>query len=147
MIFEQEPEHFNSQFEVVNCHIEYDGAILFLKRHENKPEGGTWCVPGGKLDPGEGPWDAVRRELEEETGIVLKADDDITFVKKVYVRFPKYDFVCHVFILRLKQQHDPVLRLDEHTAYAWFTPTEALTKPLIQDEDAVMGLIYGERLG
>jgi 8-oxo-dGTP pyrophosphatase MutT (NUDIX family) len=30
-----------------------------------------WLQPGGHLEPGEGPWDAARREAEEETGLAV----------------------------------------------------------------------------
>jgi 8-oxo-dGTP diphosphatase len=38
--------------------------------HRNKePNKGLWIGPGGKVDPGESPYDCARRELLEETGI------------------------------------------------------------------------------
>ena len=30
-----------------------------------------WLQPGGHLEPGESPWDAARREAEEETGLAV----------------------------------------------------------------------------
>jgi len=42
-----------------------DGRIL-LVRHSN---GGVWVAPGGAIDPGETPQDAVVREVWEETGL------------------------------------------------------------------------------
>ena len=43
-----------------------DGAVL-LARWVG-PEGRLWTLPGGGIEHGEDPFDAVRREVEEETG-------------------------------------------------------------------------------
>jgi SPP1 gp7 family putative phage head morphogenesis protein len=46
------------------------GRVLMLQRAlgDGDPDGGTWEFPGGKLDPGETPLEAARREWAEETG-------------------------------------------------------------------------------
>ena len=36
---------------------------------------GLWLQPGGHLEPGETPWDAARREAEEETGLAVSFVD------------------------------------------------------------------------
>ncbi|VVC72136.1 ADP-ribose pyrophosphatase [uncultured archaeon] len=46
------------------------GETLFLQRHGSHGEG-TWCVPGGHVDPGETPAEGARREAYEETGVRL----------------------------------------------------------------------------
>ena len=45
------------------------GCVLIARRHDGSHAGGAWEFPGGKLDPGEAPVDALRRELAEEIGI------------------------------------------------------------------------------
>lgn len=45
-----------------------DGRLLILKPTYKK----GWTIPGGQIDPGgESPWDACRRETEEECGLVV----------------------------------------------------------------------------
>lgn len=41
---------------------------VVLHRHRKL---GLWLQPGGHIDPGETPWDAAKREAEEETGLEL----------------------------------------------------------------------------
>lgn len=50
--------------------IDADGRVLIAQRPEGKQLAGLWEFPGGKVEPGESPGQALRRELEEELGIV-----------------------------------------------------------------------------
>lgn len=51
--------------------VRQDGAILLARRPEGKPMAGLWELPGGKIEPGESPEQALARELYEEVGIVI----------------------------------------------------------------------------
>ncbi len=53
-----------------------DGAVLACQRRPSVVYGLKWEFPGGKLEPGETPRQALERELEEELGIrVLEAEE------------------------------------------------------------------------
>jgi 8-oxo-dGTP diphosphatase len=49
--------------------IDADGRVLVQQRPEGKPAAGLWEFPGGKIEPGETPEQALIRELKEELGI------------------------------------------------------------------------------
>jgi ADP-ribose pyrophosphatase YjhB (NUDIX family) len=51
-----------------------DGSVL-LARRAGEPFRGHWDLPGGFLDEGEHPLDALRRELREETGLEVEPDN------------------------------------------------------------------------
>ncbi len=49
--------------------IDKDGRVLLAQRPLNKSMAGLWEFPGGKVEDGENPEDALIRELNEELGI------------------------------------------------------------------------------
>ena len=49
--------------------VDIDGRVLIAQRPEGKSMAGLWEFPGGKVDPGETPEQALIRELQEEIGI------------------------------------------------------------------------------
>ena len=68
--------------------IRPDGAILLgRRRYPGEPE--CWCLPGGKVDPGETPETALIRELKEELGIDVEQSclAPFTFVTHAYDAF------------------------------------------------------------
>ena len=57
------------------------GRLLITRRPADKPLGGYWEFPGGKLHPGESPQQALVRELREELGIEVDVEEifDVLF--------------------------------------------------------------------
>lgn len=139
MIYEEMPGDFDSAFEVVSCFVEHNGKILLLHRQDHKPQGDTWGGPAGKIDEGEDIHEAIRRETEEETGIFLK---DPIYFKKLFVRFPEYDFVYHIFHEILDEIPEVKLSEKEHKDFNWISPRDALGMNLILDEDFCIKLFY-----
>ena len=90
--------------------VRTDGYILFQKRCMNaKSSPGLWCIPGGGREAGETPKQAVIREIEEETEVVVKPNEcywltDFTYrlkdgtiaVNRVFISFVEdARVVCH----------------------------------------------------
>jgi 8-oxo-dGTP diphosphatase len=69
--------------------VDADNRVLIAQRPEGKQLAGLWEFPGGKLDPGERPEEALIRELAEELGIAVKAPclAPLTFASHAYEEF------------------------------------------------------------
>lgn len=61
-----------------------DGKILVCQRTRHQTMPMKWEFPGGKIEEGEQPRDALRRELEEELGIDATIGDEIARIKHEY---------------------------------------------------------------
>ena len=69
--------------------IDTDGRVLIAQRPEGRSMAGLWEFPGGKVEQGERPEEALIRELREELGIVMKEAclAPLTFASHTYEDF------------------------------------------------------------
>ena len=69
--------------------VDADNRVLIAQRPAGKQLAGLWEFPGGKLDPGERPEQALIRELHEELGIEVQATclAPLTFASHGYESF------------------------------------------------------------
>ena len=75
---------------VVACALlDADGRVLIAQRPEGKAMAGLWEFPGGKVEPGETPEEALIRELREELEVATKAEclAPLTFASHAYETF------------------------------------------------------------
>ena len=71
-----------------------DGRILIARRADAAEQGGLWEFPGGKLEAGESRLEGLRRELQEELGITLRAAAPLLEVSH---RYPQRQVRLYVF--------------------------------------------------
>lgn len=98
--------------------------VLLLRRARNRTRGGTWEGVHGKIDPGETPAAAARRELREETGCTPLAFYNLSRVEQFYdhaadavVLIPAFvAFVAADAVIHLSEEHDTLL---------WLPPVDA----------------------
>jgi 8-oxo-dGTP diphosphatase len=79
--------------------LDRKGAVLIAKRPRGRPLPGLWEFPGGKVEAGEGPEDALIRELHEELGIEIAKSDlaPLTFASHAY---PDFHLLMPVYLCR-----------------------------------------------
>ena len=106
--------------------IDADGRVLIAQRPEGKTMAGLWEFPGGKVDPGERPEDALIRELKEELGIVVKEAclAPLTFASHAYETF---HLLMPLYICR-RWDGTPVAR--EGQKLAWARATKLREYPM-----------------
>lgn len=61
-----------------------DGKLLVCQRTKHQTMPLKWEFPGGKIEEGEQPRDAMRRELEEELGINADVGDEVARIRHTY---------------------------------------------------------------
>jgi 8-oxo-dGTP diphosphatase len=64
--------------------ITENGKLLVCQRTRHQTMPLKWEFPGGKIEEGEQPRDALRRELEEELGIAAEIDDEVARIQHEY---------------------------------------------------------------
>jgi len=70
--------------EVVAAILEREGRVLIGRRQPAQAHPLKWEFPGGKVEPGESPPQALTRELEEELGIREAAGEEIARYEYTY---------------------------------------------------------------
>ena len=69
---------------VVREDLEHGPQILICQRTRHQSMPLKWEFPGGKIESGEQPRDALRRELEEELGIIASIGDEVARIRHHY---------------------------------------------------------------
>jgi 8-oxo-dGTP diphosphatase len=106
--------------------VDADRRVLIAQRPEGKSLAGLWEFPGGKLEEGETPEQALIRELEEELGISTKSAclAPVSFASHSYETF---HLLMPLYVCR-KWQGTPVNR--EHAALKWVRPQALRDYPM-----------------
>jgi 8-oxo-dGTP pyrophosphatase MutT (NUDIX family) len=112
--------------------IYHQGRVLAMRRSPQRDAGpGLWETLSGRVRPGEEPFEAVRREILEEAGLV----------DGVHLRLEPRPVAAYsttragepmvLILYRAEYLGGEVRRSDEHDAHAWLTPDEfAARSPL-----------------
>jgi 8-oxo-dGTP diphosphatase len=135
--------------------IDLEGRVLLAQRPEGKAMAGLWEFPGGKVEQGETPQQALVRELEEELGIETSTGcfTAAGFASHTYYRSPppsspiipglcpgdasiswqsdiKEDFHLIMLLFACRRWND-IPTAKEHTKLIWKRPAEmrALAMP------------------
>ncbi|GFK92605.1 CTP pyrophosphohydrolase [Fundidesulfovibrio magnetotacticus] len=112
-----------------------DGLCLGVRRPEGKAHAGLWEFPGGKVEAGEDPAQALVRELREELGI--EAREPRYWREKIH-EYPGGIVRLSFFHIR---DFKGVPRPLEGQGLRWLTPAQARELPFLEaDRDIVEAL-------
>ena len=106
--------------------VDGDGRVLVCQRPQGKQLAGLWEFPGGKVEAGETPEACLIRELEEELGVVAKADclAPFAFASHAYADF---HLLMPLYLLR---RWEGFVERREHAALKWARPSELIDLPM-----------------
>ena len=107
--------------------------ILLTRRSDN----GQWCLPGGRMEPGESAAEACAREVLEETGLIVEITKLIGIYTSpdwviTYANTPGklLQLVALCFVARITGGE---LGLSNETIeFGWYTPSEIQTMDLVE---------------
>lgn len=133
IFFQKKPKNFNSTVEVSTVFIEAEQKILFLQRSKTKISPGLWAVPGGKLEKGETPLDALKREIWEELQIVAKPEK-LEFLHTFYIKNVLMNYTLHSFYWKASTIFDVKININEHQSYIWQPINKTQELPLIEGQ-------------
>jgi len=106
--------------------VDVDGRVLIAQRPADKAMGGLWEFPGGKVETGERPEQALIRELREELGIDVTEACLSPFVFTSHA----YDSFHLLMPLYLCRRWEGVVVNREHAALAWVKPARLSDYPM-----------------
>ena len=122
----------------------YERGRVLLGRRAGDPAAGLWDLPGGFVEEGEHPVEALRREVREETGLELEGLRFLDFYLEPY---DGRVVLCLTWTARTRGAARPG---DDLAELRWFAPGElpgaeelafshygaALSAALTRDQDA-----------
>jgi 8-oxo-dGTP diphosphatase len=112
------------------------GEVLIGQRRVDQPMASLWEFPGGKIEPGESPQEALARELDEELGIRAEVGPAVTRIRHHYRRGGAVDlqfFAVRVFKGEIDNQIYQQVRwvkLVDLTSYEFLAADRGLIRDL-----------------
>jgi len=127
---------------LVAAAVIFDGdRVLACRRSPDKAAGGKWEFPGGKVEDGELPEEAVRREISEELATEIRVVDELTTddteVGDVTIRL-----IC----LRAQLVTDPPVYSTDHDRLMWMPVEELMSLDWATPDLPVVEMLMAQRV-
>ncbi|NPD32299.1 (deoxy)nucleoside triphosphate pyrophosphohydrolase [Eggerthellaceae bacterium zg-997] len=123
---------------VVAAIIERDGSVLATQRATGSLAGG-WEFPGGKVEPGEEPREALLREIREELDAQVSIERHVADIDHAYD-----DFTLHLQCYLCHLEGDEAYTLTEHADARWLDALSIDSVPWLPADIALIRRIKRE---
>ena len=102
-------------------------TVLIVERGKGALPG-TWSLPGGHIEPGEGIPHCLRREFLEETGLEVTVGQFLGIAEADFVddHGHRHIEINHLFLVSAPHltRDQPVASLEPHLSFEWLSPTQ-----------------------
>jgi 8-oxo-dGTP diphosphatase len=115
--------------------------ILVTQRRADQVHPLAWELPGGKIEPGESPEEALARELREEIGVAVEVGP---IWDALFHAYPDFDVLMLVYPCRLAP--GPAARPLQVAALEWRAPGELATLALLPADAPLIARLAREGL-
>lgn len=122
------------QIEVVAAILHHNGRYFATQRGYGEFEG-WWEFPGGKIESGETPEQALQREIQEELGVDIVVGEKLCVTEHDY---PTFHLTMHCYLCTLA---DGKIELREHKSAVWLKPQELDTPNWLPADREVVGIL------
>jgi 8-oxo-dGTP diphosphatase len=120
--------------QVVAAIIIRNGEVFATQRGYGEWKG-WWEFPGGKIEPGECPLEALKREIKEELDAEIAVGDLLETVEWDY---PNFHLTMHCFVCTLMSES---MHLNEHEAAAWLTKEKLHSVQWLPADEGILAKI------
>jgi 8-oxo-dGTP diphosphatase len=121
---------------VVAALFRRDGLVLGCRRRADRAAGGQWEFPGGKIEPGETPQQALRREIHEELGVSITVGPLLDTSTTIVGDRP-IELSCYL----VEQFHPDPVTSSDHDQLLWRHPTDLAAMDFARPDRPVLRLI------
>ena len=117
--------------------VDADGRVLLARRPPGRPLAGLWEFPGGKVEKGERPEEALIREMSEELGIDIAEPclAPLTFASHTY---PEFHLLMPLYACR-RWKGTPVAK--EGQELAWVRPSRMSEYPMPPADEPLRAML------
>lgn len=119
--------------------IDSENRVLLAKRPEGKALAGLWEFPGGKIEAGETPENALKRELKEELGIDINIEN-LKPIQFSSFNYQDFHLLMPLWELRVWENEPKPLEKQE---IAWVSAEELHKYDVPPADDSLVTFLQG----